>query len=252
MVLATVLAVGDTAYACWWGGTFYDPLIKPYLFAGQSSQGGNYYYGLIGTMYTTFPPDPRDAEHPTEHVNAFLMSVDATSNGQSCCWSSTGWFVGYNIVSPRSSATTYAELADNVTPIVFTVGDPAPASTWYQVIQNGQLPSGRYRYDAYWYYNGVWKWGGYAELVPAATRQDTYAESTNPSDEPPGVKATCRRNSASGAGDNRMENLQLFVGGIGWQYWRPSPEGRWADIYVDAPYHRTPITNYTAQGVGGP
>ena len=34
-------------------------------------------------------------------------------------------------------------------------------------IQNGQLPSGRYRHDAYWYYGGVWKFGGYAELTVA-------------------------------------------------------------------------------------
>jgi hypothetical protein len=235
------LAIPLTAAACSWGAQQY---YAGTFFAGQESQGQNYYYGAYGSIATKYPPDPRDPSHPVEHVNVFIMSWDAGTNGATCCWSSAGWFVGNNIANnPRSTATTYAELVDDITPPgVITVGDPMPSSTWFETVQNGQLPNGRYRYDAYWYYGGVWKWGGYAELSSTATEQEAKAEASNPGDG-----TFCHRIYM-----NREGSLQLLVGGIGWQYWRPSPEGRWANIVVNNPYKRNPVTDYTDQDVGGP
>ena len=44
---------------------------------GQASQLGNQYYGMAGQLSTTYPPDPRYVDHPTEHVNGVMGSVDS-------------------------------------------------------------------------------------------------------------------------------------------------------------------------------
>jgi hypothetical protein len=230
----------------------------PYTFVwGQLSQGGNYYYGTSGRITTTSPPDPRDSQRPENalmHVNAYLASQQSGSGSVNCCWAQAGWYVGYGrngIVN--TSPTAYAELVDFTGPggaidAVFTVGDPATSGLNYQTIQNGLLPSGRYRHDAYWYYGGVWKWGGYAELTVPNTVSAAAGEATNALSAT-GQRNQCKKNSLGG--DNVFSSLTLNVGGVGWQFWTPA-NGRWADIVPDLPYHRTPITDYTDQGVGGP
>jgi hypothetical protein len=223
---------------------------------GQTSQGGNYYYGTYGGIgYTSpAPPAPTDGLHTQEHINAFLSSQQSPPVSGNCCWSSAGWHIGYNQYTGGTTyaPTSYSEMSDTLS-YVFTVGDPALSSSsaqYYQTIQNGQLGNGLYRYDSYWYYGGTWKFGGYAELSSAATQSVAAGEATNPLSIGT-TREPCRQESASGQ-DNRMSSLSLYVSGVGWQLWRPSPEGRWADVVTDAPYHRTPITDYTDMGVGGP
>lgn len=256
------LGLQQAAYACYVGFTPYPDSNRvndgqQFVF-GQVSQGGNYYSGAYGGIGYTIPAPPpaTDSTNPQEHVNAFLGS-QVSPAGSGCCWAFAGWHIGYNHYNgvTTTTPTSYAELSDTIS-YVFTVGDPAAQSSgsqWYQTVQNGQLPSGRYRYDAYWYSGGLWKWGGYSELLTAGTETVAAGEATNPV-SPPLQRSQCRRLSASGQ-DDRMQSLQMYVGGIGWQYWRPSPEGRWADIVYNVtplPYHRTAIIDFTDQGVGGP
>lgn len=262
LVIVCALVGSNVAAACYVGFTGYPTLQTanlPYTFVwGQLSQGGNYYYGTNGRITTTSPPDPRDTEvlpqNGEMHVNAYLASEQAGTGSINCCWSQTGWYVGYGrngVV--RTTPTAYAELVDYTGPggaidWVFTVGDPATSGLYYQTIQSGQLPSGRYRHDAYWNYGGVWKFGGYAELTVPNTMSAAAGEATNPLSIS-GTRNQCKLNSVGG--DNIFSSLTLYVGGIGWQFWNPA-NGRWADIVTDPPYHRTPLADYTDQGVGGP
>jgi hypothetical protein len=251
-----MIIVGQqSVFACYYGGQYFEPTFGNVNFLlGQNSQGGNYYYGLNGTISTTYPPDPHNSSHPSEHVNAFVMSLDDSSASFECCWAASGWFVGNNrLDQPRSSPTIYAELTDSTSsPYVLTISDPAPSSTYYQTSQNGYLGGGRYRQDAWFYSGGVWKFGGYAELTTATTRQDALGEATDRSPVPGDPTPACNRLSAAGGGNNLFASLQLSVPGSGWQWWRPSPEGRWADIDSMRPYTRQRITDFTDQGVGGP
>lgn len=260
IVLSAVLAT-EPAMACYVNLTPYpasQTVNDQYTFVwGQLSQGGNYYHGTYGRITTTSPPDPRDSQMPENaymHVNAFLASQQVGTGTVNCCWSNTGWYVGYGrngVV--KTTPTAYAELVDFTGPggsidWVFTVGDPATSGLYYETVENGSLGNGRYRWDAYWYYGGVWKFGGYSELTVTTTESAAAGEATN-AISAGGQRNQCKKESSNG--DNIMSSLSLYVGGSGWTFWSPT-YGRWADIVTDPPYHRTAITDYTDQGVGGP
>jgi len=238
-IVASAVFVTEPAMACYVNYTPYptsQTVDDPYTFVwGQLSQGGNYYYGTYGRITTTSPPDPRDSQMQQNaymHVNAFVASQQVGTGTVNCCWSNTGWYVGYGrngVV--KTTPTAYAELVD------FT--GPGGSIDWVY---------GRYRWDAYWYYGGVWKFGGYSELTVTTTESAAAGEATN-AISAPGQRNQCKKESNNG--DNIMSSLSLYVGGSGWTFWSPG-YGRWADIVTDPPYRRTAITDYTDQGVGGP
>jgi hypothetical protein len=257
----TIVLASEPAAACYVNLTPYPnstEVNNGYTFVwGQLSQGGNYYYGTYGLIRTTSPADPRDSSTPDNaymHVNAYLANEQSGTGTPNCCWSNTGWYVGYGRNGTvETSPTAYAELVDDSGAggsinWVFTVGDPATSNLYYETIQNGLLPNGRYRHDAYWYYGGVWKFGGYSELTVATTMSAAAGEATN------AISATGQRDQCkpeSAGGDNVLSSLSLYVSGSGWVFWNPA-NGRYADLVLDPPYHRTAITDYTDQGVGGP
>lgn len=100
LVILTTMLMSNVASACVVGTTGYGNG-STFLF-GQTSQGGNYYYGVAGVMGTSSPPDPVDADNPQAHVNVHIGSIDDLSPGGTCCWAFTVGLSG-------TTATTITE-----------------------------------------------------------------------------------------------------------------------------------------------
>ena len=246
--LLLTLLVQSVAYACRApNGQTYTPRTGDFgnFTFGQTSQGGNQYYGVAGTMSTTYPPDPRYVDHPDEHVNSVMGSVDLRAPS---AWVFTGWVVGYTHRGPVTSATIFAEVNDGST-IRHEVSGGAPSNEWYKTQLIGQdAVTGKWRYGAYKYAGGfILITEGL--LTTSTTEQQVFGEATNPLTEGQTSGLCCKQSQPSTA-DNTMASLQLWVDNVQWQNWEPA-FGRFANFLDEQGYRRTSTRNFTDQAVGG-
>jgi hypothetical protein len=252
-VCALLVSAEIEVAACAAGANNYSPVAPPNFVFGQASQGGNYYYGVAGTMTTTFPPDPRDAYHPFEHVAMVMGSVDATVRTDTCCWIYTGWYVGNSKSGVNvSSATRFAELANGS--VSQTTDTAAPATGTYETRQNGyDSVTGEWLWTAF-KYEGGWTAIGSVELTVPNAEQHVFGEATDPEDtvdvngHP--VKGQCKEQSNPSSSNNVQSSLQLAVDNpASWFNWEPP--SRFANLIGDNGYRESSTRSYTDQQVGG-
>lgn len=242
------MASQEVAFACRApNGDFYTPSDGEFgnFTFGQKSQGGNHYYGVAGNMGTTFPPDPRYTDHPAEHVNGVMGSVDQRIPA---AWVFTGWVVGYTQQGPVTSATIFAEVVDE-SGVRQVLSGPAPATDWYKTQLIGQDGvTGKWRYGAYKFVGG-WIFITEGLLTTSTTESQVFGEATNPL-VAGNTQGLCRKQSQPSTADNVTSSMQLFVDNAVWQNWEPA-FGRFADFLDEEGYRRTSTRNYTDQAVGG-
>ncbi|MBI2773677.1 MAG: hypothetical protein HYX56_04190 [Chloroflexi bacterium] len=248
-LVAVQIAFPAVAYACRApNGQTYTPAggdFANFTF-GQQSQVGNQYYGVAGQMSTTFPPDPRYTDHPSEHVNSVMGSIDARTYA---AWVFSGWVVGYSQVGGVSTATIFAEVNDSAG-VSQVLSGAAPSTAWYKTQSIGQDGvTGKWRYGAYKHDGTNWIYMTEGQLTTSTTEAQVFGEATNPLlvGQTAGL---CRKQSQPSSSDNAMASMQLFVDNSVWQNWEPA-FGRSANFIDEQGYRRVSTRNYTDQAVGG-
>lgn len=265
------LILARPAVACKWpaSGTSYlpnNPTAGQWQF-GQQSQGGNYYYGVAGTLTDTFPPTPVDGQtwDQPQHTNFQLGSVDVRAGSGTPGWLYTGWAVGtigtLNYSQPQIFGE-YQSLGSGGS-LVQTAGGLSHSSDTFEVVLTGAVGS-NWRYDAYVVNYGVnppaWQLvtTNYATLTTSTTEQQVFGEVTDKIRTSGGrqlAEGTCNTQAVPQAsGVNAYSSGQLLVTPTGtWQDWSPA-SGRYADVTPGnfSPYVQSWPIPYTDEFVGGP
>jgi hypothetical protein len=224
---------------------------------GQSSQGGNYYYGVAGQLSTTFPPDPRyDSYHSDQHVNG-VMGADDVNAAAGCCWVYVGWVVGASKLGGTGVAKRFAETSTAQGVTQSLEGATAPASAWYSVHQTGyDSATGQYLWTAYRNDAGTWSPMLSGELASPNALQSAFGEATDPQDifndqQQLLSHGYCLKESQPSSSRNVYASLQLLLADlVTWNNWEPA-FGRWADMKPDNGYTATSTRNFTDMQVGG-